>query len=217
MDFERARFNMVEQLVRPWDVLDQDVLESMMTVKREEFVPAAHRALAFSEAEIPIGKGQIMLSPAIEGKVLQALQLKPTDTVLEIGAGSGYFAALLASRADWVRSIEIDPELAALAAANLKAAGVENVVVEEGDGAEGWPARAPYDVIVVSGGMPEVPAALKSQLNVGGRLFVFVGEAPMMVGRLVTCVGEGQYSSVDLFETVVPALRNARRADPFRF
>lgn len=217
MDFERARFNMVEQLVRPWDVLDQDVLESMMTVKREEFVPAAHKALAFSEAEIPIGKGQIMLSPAIEGKVLQALQLKPTDTVLEIGAGSGYFAALLASRADWVRSIEIDPELAALAAANLKAAGVENVVVEEGDGAEGWPARAPYDVIVVSGGMPEVPAALKSQLNVGGRLFVFVGEAPMMVGRLVTCVGEGQYSSVDLFETVVPALRNARRADPFRF
>lgn len=217
MDFERARFNMVEQQVRPWDVLDQDVLESMMTVKREEFVPAAHKALAFSEAEIPIGKGQIMLSPVIEGKVLQALQLKPTDTVLEIGAGSGYFAALLASRADWVRSIEIDPELAALAAANLKAAGVENVVVEEGDGAEGWPARAPYDVIVVSGGMPEVPAALKSQLNVGGRLFVFVGEAPMMVGRLVTCVGEGQYSSVDLFETVVPALRNARRADPFRF
>ncbi|MBT0962305.1 protein-L-isoaspartate O-methyltransferase family protein [Denitromonas iodatirespirans] len=217
MDFERARFNMVEQQVRPWDVLDQDVLESMMTVKREEFVPAAHKALAFSEAEIPIGNGQIMLAPVVEGKVLQALQLKPTDTVLEIGAGSGYFAALLASRADWVRSIEIDPELAALAAANLKAAGVENAVVEEGDGAEGWPARAPYDVIVVSGGMPEVPAALKSQLNVGGRLFVFVGEAPMMVGRLVTCVGEGQYSSVDLFETVVPALRNARRADPFRF
>ena len=117
MDFERARFNMVEQQVRPWDVLDQDVLESMMTVKREEFVPAAHKALAFSEAEIPVGCGQIMLSPVIEGKVLQALQLKPTDTVLEIGAGSGYFAALLASRSDWVRSIEIEPELAALAAA----------------------------------------------------------------------------------------------------
>ena len=217
MDFERARFNMVEQQVRPWDVLDQDVLESMMTVKREEFVPAAHKALAFSEAEIPVGCGQIMLSPVIEGKVLQALQLKPTDTVLEIGAGSGYFAALLASRSDWVRSIEIEPELAALAAANLKAAGVENVVVEEGDGSEGWPARAPYDVIVVSGGMPELPAALKAQLNVGGRLFAFIGEAPMMVGRLVTCIGEGQYESVDLFETVVPSLRNARRADPFRF
>ncbi|MFV0665051.1 protein-L-isoaspartate O-methyltransferase family protein [Denitromonas sp.] len=217
MDFERARFNMVEQQVRPWDVLDQDVLESMMTVKREEFVPAAHKALAFSEAEIPVGCGQIMLSPVIEGKVLQALQLKPTDTVLEIGAGSGYFAALLVSRSDWVRSIEIEPELAALAAANLKAAGVENVVVEEGDGSEGWPARAPYDVIVVSGGMPELPAALKAQLNVGGRLFAFIGEAPMMVGRLVTCIGEGQYESVDLFETVVPPLRNARRADPFRF
>ncbi len=217
MDFERARFNMVEQLVRPWDVLDQDVLESMMTVKREEFVPAAHKALSFSEAEIPVGCGQVMLSPAIEGKVLQALALKPTDNVLEIGAGSGYFAALMALRADWVRSIEIEPELAALATANLKAAGVENAVVEEGDGAEGWPARAPYDVIVVSGGMPEMPAALKSQLKVGGRLFAFIGEAPMMVGRLVTCIGEGQYETVDVFENVVPALRNARRADAFRF
>ncbi|MCZ4306846.1 protein-L-isoaspartate O-methyltransferase [Zoogloeaceae bacterium G21618-S1] len=217
MDFERARFNMVEQQVRPWDVLDQDVLESMMTVKREEFVPAAYRALAFSEAEIPIGCGQVMVSPVIEGKVLQALALKPTDTVLEIGAGSGYFAALLASRADWVRTIEIEPELAALASANLKAAGVENVVVEEGDGADGWPARAPYDVIVVSGGMPELAASLKSQLKLGGRLFAFIGEAPMMVGRLVTCIGEGQYESVDVFENVVPALRNARRADAFRF
>ncbi|TVO54345.1 protein-L-isoaspartate O-methyltransferase family protein [Denitromonas halophila] len=217
MDFERARFNMVEQQVRPWDVLDQDVLESMMTVKREEFVPASHKALAFSEALIPIGCGQAMLSPVIEGKVLQALSLKPTDNVLEIGAGSGYFAALLASRADWVRSIEIEPELAALAAANLKAAGVENAVVEEGDGAEGWPARAPYDVIVVSGAMPEMPAALKSQLKVGGRLFAFIGEGQMMVGRLVTCIGEGQYESVDVFENVVPALRNARRADAFRF
>jgi len=217
MDFERARFNMVEQQVRPWDVLDQDVLESMMTVKREEFVPAAHRALAFSEAEIPLGFGQVMVSPVIEGKVLQALALKPTDSVLEIGAGSGYFAALLASRADWVRSIEIEPELAALASANLKAAGVENAVVEEGDGSDGWPSRAPYDVIVVSGGMPELPASLKAQLKVGGRLFAFIGEAPMMVGRLVTCIGEGQYESVDVFENVVPALRNARRADAFRF
>jgi len=217
MDFERARFNMVEQQVRPWEVLDQDVLESMMTVKREEFVPAQYRSLAFSEAEIPLGCGQIMLSPVIEGKILQAAQVKKTDSVLEIGAGSGYFAALLASRADWVRSIEIEPELASLASANLKKAGVENVIVEEGDGAEGWSARAPYDLIVVSAGMPMLPQAFKEQLNVGGRLVAFIGEAPMMVARLVTCVGEGKFETVDLFENVVPPLKNAKRVESFRF
>ena len=217
MDFERARFNMVEQQVRPWEVLDQDVLESMMTVKREEFVPAQYRSLAFSEAQIPIGCGQIMLSPVIEGKILQAAQVKKTDSVLEIGAGSGYFAALLASRADWVRSIEIEPELASLAGNNLKNAGIENVIVEEGDGAEGWAARGPYDVIVVSAGMPMLPQAFKEQLNVGGRLIAFIGEAPMMVARLVTCLGEGKFETVDLFENVVPPLKNARRVDTFRF
>ncbi|MCB1937573.1 MAG: protein-L-isoaspartate O-methyltransferase [Rhodocyclaceae bacterium] len=217
MDFERARFNMVEQQVRPWDVLDQDVLESMMAVKREEFVPAKFKALAFSEAEIPIGGGQIMLSPVIEGKIMQGLQVKKTDSVLEIGAGSGYFAALLAARADWVRSIEIDPALAQVAADNLKAAGVENVIVEQGDGADGWPANAPYDVIVVSAGMPVLPPSFKAQLAVGGRLLAFIGEAPLMVARLVTCVAEGEYETVDLFENVVPPLRNAKRIDEFRF
>lgn len=217
MDFERARFNMVEQQVRPWEVLDQDVLESMMTVKREEFVPAQFRSLAFSEAEIPIGCGQIMLSPVIEGKILQAVQVKKTDSVLEIGAGSGYFAALLASHADWVRTIEIEPELAALAGANLKKAGIENVIVEEGDGSEGWAARGPYDVIVVSAGMPMLPQAFKDQLNVGGRLLAFIGEAPMMVARLVTCLGEGKFETVDLFENVVPPLKNAKRVESFRF
>jgi protein-L-isoaspartate(D-aspartate) O-methyltransferase len=198
-------------------VLDQDVLESMMTVKREEFVPAQFRSLSFSEAEIPIGCGQIMLSPVIEGKILQAVQVKKTDSVLEIGAGSGYFAALLASHADWVRTIEIEPELAALAGANLKKAGIENVIVEEGDGSEGWAARGPYDVIVVSAGMPMLPQAFKDQLNVGGRLLVFIGEAPMMVARLVTCLGEGKFETVDLFENVVPPLKNAKRVESFRF
>lgn len=217
MDFERARFNMVEQQVRPWEVLDQDVLESMMTVKREEFVPAQFRSLSFSEAEIPIGCAQIMLSPVIEGKILQAVQVKKTDSVLEIGAGSGYFAALLASHADWVRTIEIEPELATLAGGNLKKAGVENVIVEEGDGAEGWAARGPYDVIVVSAGMPMLPQAFKDQLNVGGRLLAFIGEAPMMVARLVTCLGDGKFETVDLFENVVPPLKNAKRVESFRF
>lgn len=217
MDFERARFNMVEQQVRPWEVLDQDVLESMMSVKREEFVPAQYRSLALSEAEIPIGCGQIMLAPVIEGKILQAAQVKKTDSVLEIGAGSGYFAALLAARAEWVRSIEIEPELASLAGKNLNAAGVENVIVEEGDGSEGWADRGPYDVIVVSAAMPMLPQAFKEQLNVGGRLVAFIGEGHLMTARLVTCVSEGKFETVNLFENVVPMLKNAKRADGFRF
>ncbi len=217
MNFERARFNMVEQQIRPWEVLDQDVLDLLMTVKREEFVPAAYKTLAFADIEIPIGCGQVMLKPVIEGKVLQALQLKRSDSVLEVGAGSGYFAALLAARTDWVRTVEIEPELARLAADNLARYGVANVIVEEGDAARGWSARAPYDVIVVSGGLPMLPQSLLAQLKVGGRLFAFVGEAPVMKARLVTCVAEGQFSSEDIFETVVPMLKNAQRNDEFRF
>ncbi|MFN3985336.1 MAG: protein-L-isoaspartate O-methyltransferase family protein [Rhodocyclaceae bacterium] len=217
MNFEQARFNMVEQQIRPWDVLDQDVLDLLMTVKREEFVPAAHRNLAFSEVEIPIGQGQVMLKPIIEGKILQALQLRRSDSVLEIGAGSGYFAALLAARSDWVRSIEIEPELVRLASTNLDRYGVQNVLVEEGDGAQGWAARAPYDLIVVSGGLPVVPQTLLDQLKPGGRLFVFVGQAPLMKARLITCIGEGRYKTEDVFETVVPPIRNAVRGDNFQF
>lgn len=217
MNFEKARFNMVEQQIRPWEVLDQDVLDLLMTVKREEFVPAAYRELAFTEVEIPIGCGQVMLKPVIEGKVLQALRLAKSDSVLEVGTGSGYFAALLAARTEWVRTIEIEPELVKLAGANLARNGVENVVVVQGDGIGGWAERAPYDVIVVSGGLPFVPQALLEQLKVGGRLFAFVGEAPVMKARLVTCEGEGRFRTEDIFETVVPMLKNAPQRDSFSF
>ena len=142
MNFEQARFNMVEQQIRPWEVLDQDVLDLLMTVKREEFVPAAHRELAFADVEIPIGCGQVMLKPVIEGKVLQALRLAQSDAVLEIGTGSGYFAALLAARTEWVRTIEIESDLVKLASGNLARNGVENVVVVQGDGVLGWAERA---------------------------------------------------------------------------
>lgn len=206
MDFERARFNMVEQQIRPWEVLDSRVLDTLMAVKRELFVPADKRQLAFADLQLPIGQGQVMLEPKLEAKVLQAVALRKTDSVLEIGAGSGYMAALLAAQADWVRTVEIDPVLAALAARNLHEAGVENVLVEEGDGSAGWPARAPYDVIVVSGGLVEIPEALRAQLKPGGRLFAFVGEEPVMAGCLVTCVAEGHYARTDLFETLVPSL-----------
>ena len=217
MNFEKARFNMVEQQIRPWEVLDQDVLDLLMTVKREEFVPAAYRELAFTEVVIPIGCGQVMLKPVIEGKVLQALRLAKSDSVLEVGTGSGYFAALLAARTEWVRTIEIEPELVKLAGANLARNGVENVVVVQGDGIGGWAERAPYDVIVVSGGLPFVPQALLEQLKVGGRLFAFVGEAPVMKARLVTCEGEGRFRTEDIFETVVPMLKNAPQRDSFSF
>ena len=217
MNFEQARFNMVEQQIRPWEVLDQDVLNLLMTVKREEFVPAAYRELAFTEVEIPIGCGQVMLKPVIEGKVLQALRLGKSDSVLEVGTGSGYFAALLAARTEWVRTIEIESELVKLASANLARNGVENVVVVQGDGIGGWAERAPYDVIVVSGGLPFVPQALLEQLKVGGRLFAFVGEAPVMKARLITCEAEGRFRTEDIFETVVPMLKDAPQRDGFSF
>lgn len=217
MNFEQARFNMVEQQIRTWEVLDQDVLDLLMTVRREEFVPAAYRNLAFAEVEIPIGCGQVMLKPVIEGKILQALRVGRSDSVLEIGAGSGYFAALLAARADWVRSLEIEPELARLASDNLQRYSVANVSVLESDGAGGLPDSGPFDVIVVSAGVPTLPRALLEQLKPGGRLFAFVGEAPVMKARLVNCVEPGQYATEDIFESLVPMLKNAPAGDAFKF
>lgn len=217
MNFEKARFNMVEQQIRPWEVLDFDVLDLLMSVRREEFVPEAYKSLALSEAEIPLGHGASMLIPVIEGKILQAIQVKRSDKVLEVGAGSGYFAALLAARADWVRTVEIEPALVTMAHENLKRYGVENVIVEEGDAVRGWPSNAPYDLIVVSGGVPFIPETLLQQLKVGGRLFAFVGEPQLMTATLVTQVSEGNFRTESLFENAVPMMRNAPQKSQFKF
>lgn len=217
MNFEKARFNMVEQQIRPWEVLDFDVLDLLMSVRREEFVPEAYKSLALSEAEIPLGHGGSMLIPVIEGKILQAIQVKRSDKVLEVGAGSGYFAALLAARADWVRTVEIEPALVTMAHENLKRYGVENVIVEEGDAICGWPSNAPYDLIVVSGGVPFIPETLLQQIKVGGRLFAFVGEPQLMTATLVTQVSEGNFRTESLFENAVPMMRNAPQKSQFKF
>jgi protein-L-isoaspartate(D-aspartate) O-methyltransferase len=217
MNVEQARANMVEQQIRPWEVLDQDVLDLLYVVPREEFVPTKHRSLAFSDLEIPIGEGERMWAPKIEARVLQELNVKKTDRVLEVGTGSGYLTALLSHRAAHVFSIEIKPKLAAFGRANLERHGAENVTLESGDAARGWPSRTPYDVIVLTGSTPILPGAFVEQLAPGGRLFAVVGEPPVMTARIVTAAAPDAWRTTDLFETVIAPLVNAERPSRFRF
>lgn len=221
-DFERFRFNMIEQQIRPWEVLEPSVLDLLYVVKREDFVPAHLRALAFTDFELPLNldgevTGETMLAPKIEAKLLQELRIHPHEQVLEIGTGSGYMAALAAHKAETVWTVEIDPRLAAFGAANLARAGVHNSHVETGDGARGWAAHAPYDVIIVSGSLPLLPKSLLEQLKVGGRLAAVVGCGPAMSAQIVTRVTDGNYETLPLFETVTKPLRNALQPSAFRF
>jgi protein-L-isoaspartate(D-aspartate) O-methyltransferase len=221
MNLEQARINMVEQQIRTWEVLDQDVLDLLYVVPREEFVPQKHRELAFSDMEIPIEEGvkagERMWQPKMEARVLQELDVRKTDRVLEVGTGSGYFTALLSHRAAQVVSVEIKPALAAFGRANLERHGTDNVTLEIGDAARGWAAHAPYDVIVLTGSTPLLPPSLLEQLAPGGRLFAVVGEAPAMSARLVLSFEAGALRSSTLFETVIAPLVNAERPSRFRF
>ena len=217
MNTEQARFNMFEQQIRPWEVLDPSVLSLLSVVRREAYVPEAQRDLAFADVELPLGYGQSMLAPRVEARILQELAIKNTDKVLEIGTGSGYMAALLAAKAEFVYSVEIVPELVEFARANLKRAGVANVSVDLGDGAHGWPLYAPYDVIVLSGSTPVLPEAIQQQLRIGGRLVAIVGEAPAMQVKLVTRTGEDAYTAITVFETVAAPLVNAQARSAFVF
>ncbi len=217
MNIEQARFNMIEQQIRPWEVLDQDVLSLLALMKREDFVPPAYRALAFVDTEVPLPLGQMMLAPKVEARLLQALQVTRHDTVLEIGAGSGHMAALLAHRARQVITVEVRPSLVAMATANLLRAGITNAIVHEADGSQGLPAQAPFDVIVLSGSVAEVPPLLLEQLKPGGRLVAIVGQEPVMHATLITRVAAAQFKRTELFDTVAPRLDGFSEPATFRF
>lgn len=221
MDFELARFNMVEQQIRPWDVLDQDVLDLMLQVKREDFVPAAYRALAFTDMEIPLvldGKqtGETMFAPRVEARLLQALAVQKHEQVLEIGTGSGFMTALLAHRARHVTTREIHPGLASFGRGNLERAGLRNVNVEQRDGSQ-LGTGGHYDVILLSGAVSFIPDAFLQRLSVGGRLIAIVGDAPVMEAQLITRTADSSFSAQTLFETVARPLTGFPVKDRFRF
>jgi protein-L-isoaspartate(D-aspartate) O-methyltransferase len=216
-DIERARFNMIEQQIRPWDVLDLKVLDLLSHVRREDFVPLAHKALAFVDMQIPLPGGSCMMEPKVEARMLQDLKLAGHEKVLEIGTGSGYMAALLAQQAQRVISLETKPELVQLARANLQRAGITNVDVREADGAQGLPGESPFDAIVLSGSVAEVPPALLSQLKVGGRLAAITGNEPIMRFTLVTRTGETTYTTAQPWDVNAPRLAHFLEPSKFTF
>lgn len=217
MNTRQARFNMIEQQIRPWDVLDPQVLKLLAHVRREDFVPAAYKSLAFMDVEVPLPQGQCMLAPRVEARILQALALRGDEQVLEIGAGSGFMAALLAHRARMVTTLEIVPELAALAAHNLQRAGLTNTAVVEADGRHGRAVAGPFDAIVLSGSVAELPQTLLDQLAVGGRLVAIEGDEPVMRATLYQRETTERLHSQVLFETVVPRLVGFEPVSRFRF
>ncbi|NDP41658.1 MAG: protein-L-isoaspartate O-methyltransferase [Aromatoleum sp.] len=216
MDNEQARFNMVEQQVRTWEVLDQDVLDLLFVVKREGFVPAAYRMLAFADLEIPLPEGEKMWTPKMEARLLQELKLKPGQSVLEIGTGSGYLTALMASQGAQVTSVEIHASLSADAKAKLARAGIRDVELAVGDGARGW-GKETHDAIVLTGSTPVLPLAFLKQLKPGGCVFAITGDPPVMTARITRWVAPGSFTTHDLFETVIDPLRNAAAPERFTF
>ena len=217
IDIELVRFNMIEQQIRTWEVLDPTVLDLLLRVHREDFVPEQHRALAFVDMEIPLGHGETMLSPKLEARMLQALAVQPGDAILEIGTGSGYMTALLASLGRHVYSVDIVPDFTRAAAARLTASGINNVTPETGDAARGWDKHEPYDIIVLTGSVPVLSDKFQQSLKPGGRLLAIVGTAPVMQAQLITRALGGACSSVTLFETCIAPLKNAPQPQHFIF
>ena len=217
MSVQQSRFNMIEQQIRPWDVLDGAVLALLAKLPREDFVPKQYVGLAFADLEIPLGDGELMLSPKMEGRILQSLEIKKTDKVLEIGTGSGYLTALIAMQAKHVDSVELNAKISKQAAKNIAAQGIENVNLVVADGVHGLAANAPYDVIVFTGSTPLLNTQVERQLAVGGRMFVVVGDAPAMEATLITRISSDNFKTDVLFETCLPAIVNAPQAEKFAF
>lgn len=217
INLDRARENMVEQQIRTWEVLDDRILDLLAVMPREDFVPAAYRNLAYADMQIPIGHGEVMMEPKVEGRLLQALEVQKTDRVLEVGTGTGYLAALLASLGREVHSVDIRPAFKSQAEEQLKRHGYRNVSLEVGDAAQGWTRQGPFDAIAITGSLPMYIEAFQDALTIGGRLFVIVGEPPAMEARLITRTGKNGFAVDSLFETVVPPLQNARRPNHFVF
>lgn len=221
MNLEQARSNMVEQQIRPWEVLDQGVLDLLYAVPREDFVPLSCRNLAFTDMEIPIGEGETMWAPKMEARVLQELAPKRSDRVFEVGTGSGYFTALLAHRSAHVYSVEIRPALAAFGKANLARHGLDNVTLAVGDGARGVPPGlaygGPFDIVVLTGSVPLLPSAVLELLAPGGRAFAVVGTAPVMSASIITRTAPGASRTVELFETLLAPLANCEQPSRFTF
>lgn len=217
MNFEEARFNMVEQQVRPWNVLDADVLAIMSEVPRENFVPAQHKNTAYTDYAVPLANQQEMLKPVLVGRLLQALNIQSDEIVLEVGTGSGYLTACLAKLASYVYSVDINADFLPQAKKNLTSLEISNVTLETGDASKGWAERPEYDVIAITGSMPEVPEGYKKSLEVGGRLFVVTGSAPIMQAKLITRVSENDWSEENILETYIPALENTQPKPEFSF
>ncbi len=215
MNLQQARFNMVEQQIRTWEVLDHVVLELLEQAPRHEYVPATYRNLAYADIAVPLGDGEVMMPPRVEARLLQSLAVGADDRALEIGTGSGFLTALLGSLAREVISVEISDTLADVGEQNLRQHGVANVRLERGDGVRGWEQHAPYEVIAVTGSVPVLETHFQNQLAIGGRLFVIVGEAPAMEALLIRRIGEDQWATESLFETVIPKLKGAKEPERF--
>ena len=217
MELEQARFNMIEQQIRPWDVLDQNILDLLEQMPRENFVPADYRELAYADIIIPLEQGQVMMQPQVEARMLQALQIHATDRILEIGTGSGYVTALLSKTGNHVVSVDIIADFTQAAEKKLSEHGIANISLETGDAANGWHGNGLYDVIAITGSLPILPATFQRLLNRGGRMFVVIGESPVMEAVLIRRVGEHEWSRESLFETELPMLKNAPRPSQFVF
>ena len=216
-DTERARFNMVEQQIRPWDVLDKRVLDTLFKIPREQFVTAEQRQFAFSDTALPIGHGETMLPPVVEGRILQSLAVAPNERVLEIGTGSGFFTACLAHLGQSVHSVDIHPDFTQSAAEKLAELNIDRVVLETGDAVNGWASNERFDVIVLTGAVQRIPESYRQQLNVGGRLFAIVGSEQNMSGIMITRQANDQFDTQNLFETHTRYLKGAEPKPQFSF